>query len=389
MKKFLVVGITVFCFTVNVSTAVVKEKNKVLGQEKIIAFTFIGKFDPKELKSLTFYTPARIGDREYWRNRGVVPAAHQTWFDLLKSPVDRAVDILMNRDYGGETNPVICIDEFGFDFGGKTDQKSAKILRTTKQKKSDLDLAVWQMRGPISQVLAEAYKDVVSLVLMEAYVSSKSDYWWIATQVYVARMHKILEKSVVALGLSSGKPEDKNKWADTREEVEQQMRFVRLVAPESPGIGFFAPSATPELLQFADQLCERYFDFPADGTGLPEEALRLHQFFSKQHKNATIVSSPIWAEPNRGAENPNILVQPRTLRVYLLNIGDKAAKNVKVKLRNPAEQGGDVFADGELSFLPEKFGVSVVLAWTGEAKVWKMWVLEIEAEECEIRIFNF
>ncbi len=388
MRKLLVVGIVIFCLAVNAS-AIVKEKKKVLGKEKIFAFTYLGKKDPKELKSLTFLAPARAGDREYWRKRGVVPAIGQTWYDLLKSPLDRAVEILINLNYGGDPNPVVCIDEFGFDFGGKTDQKSANILRITKQKKPNLDLAVWQMRGPISQVLAKAYQDVVSLVLMEGYVSSKSDYWWIATQVYVARMHKILEKSIVALGISSGKSEDKNKWADTKEELEQQMRFVRLVAPESPGIGFFAPSATTELLQFADQLCERFFDFPTDGRGLPEEALRLHQFFSKRHKDATIVSSPIWAEPNRGAEDPNNLVQPKTLRVFLLNIGDKPVRNIKIRLRNPTDLGGHVFADGELSFLPEKFGVAAVLAWTGEAKVWKTWTLEIEAEGCEVYIYHF
>ncbi len=353
MKKLLVIAL-IFCGFIFNATAIQKKKNKVLGQEKIIAFTFIGKHDPK----------------------------------VLKSPVDKAVEILVNRNYGGDPNPVVSIDEFGFDFGGKTDQKSAKILRTTKEKKPDLDLAVWQMRGPISHVLAEAYRDVVSLVLMEGYVSDDSDYWWLATQVYVARMHNILGKSIVALGLSSGKPEDKNKWADTKEEVEQQMRFVRLIAPESPGIGFFAPSASPELLTNADQLCEQFFNFPSDGTGISEKALLIHRFFSKQHKKATIVSSPIWAEPNRGADDPNILVQPRTLRVYLLNIGDKAARNVKIKLRNPAEQGGDVFADGKVSYLPEKFGVSAVLAWTGETKVWKTWTLEIEAEDCEIHIFN-
>jgi len=258
MKKLLVLAF-VFCGFIFNATAIQKKENKVLGQEKIIAFTFVGQHDPKELKSLTFHTPARVGDFKYWRNRGVVPAAHQTWFDLLKSPVDKAVEILVDRDYGGDPNPVVSIDEFGFDFGGETDQKSAKILRTAKERKPDLDLVVWQMRGPISQVLAEAYRDVVSLVLLEAYVSDKSDYWWLATQVYVAKMHNILGKSVVALGLSSGKPEDKNKWADTKEEIEQQMRFVRLIAPESPGIGFFAPSATPELLTYADQLCGQLF----------------------------------------------------------------------------------------------------------------------------------
>ena len=388
MRKLLVVAIVILCFVPSAS-AFTQKKKKVLGKENIIAFTYLGKKDPKVLESLTFLAPARAGDREYWRKRGVVPAIGQTWYDLLKSPVDRAVEILMNLNYGGDPNPVVCIDEFGFDYGGKTDQKSASILRITKQKKTNLDLAVWQMRGPISQVLADAYRDVVSLVLMEAYVSNMNDYWWIVTQVYVARMYKILEKSVVSLGISSGKPEDKNRWADTKEELEQQMRFVRLVAPESPGIGFFAPSATLELLQFADQLCERFFDFPTDGKGLPEEALRLHQFFSKRHKDATIVSSPIWVEPNRGADDPNILVQPRILRVFLLNIGSKSARNIKIRLRNPTDQGGNVFADGELSFLPERFGVAAVLAWTGDAKVWKTWTLEIDAEGCEVYIYHF
>ncbi len=116
MKKNLAIVFVLYGLIINV-LAVQEGKKKVLGQEKIIAFTFVGKHDPKELKSLTFLSPARIGDLKYWRNRGIVLAAHQTWFDLLKSPVDRAVEILMNLNYGGDPNPVVCIDEFGFDFG--------------------------------------------------------------------------------------------------------------------------------------------------------------------------------------------------------------------------------------------------------------------------------
>ena len=50
MKKLLVVGIVIFCLALKVSV-IAQEKNKVLGQEKIIAFTFIGKHDPKEMSS--------------------------------------------------------------------------------------------------------------------------------------------------------------------------------------------------------------------------------------------------------------------------------------------------------------------------------------------------
>ncbi len=47
------------------------------------------------------------------------------------------------------------------------------------------------------------------------------------------------------------------------------MRFVRLIAPESPGIGFY--SGTPELLTAADALSAHFFGFPTDGSGLPAE----------------------------------------------------------------------------------------------------------------------
>ncbi|MGD2245428.1 MAG: hypothetical protein PVI11_02655 [Candidatus Aminicenantes bacterium] len=377
-----------FCLAVSVQ-AVTKVREEILGQERIIAFTYIGEYDPKELRSLTFFAPARPGDRTYWRKRGVVPAVGQTWYDLLKSPVDKAVDILINLDYGGDPNPVVCIDEFGFDYGGLTDQKSARILRLTKKKKPELNLTVWQMRGPISHVLAAAYRDVVSLVLMEAYIGDKRAYWWIATQVYVARMHGLLEKSIVALGLSPPNSKDEQSWASTEKEVEQQLRFVRLIAPESPGVGFFAPAASPELLRYADKLCERFHDIPTDGTGLPEDVLRVHRLFTNSYDRPTLVTSPVWVEPNREESDPNILVLPHTMRIFLLNIGDKAAQDVKVRLRNPEEEGGEVFAEGELDFVPEKYGMTAVLSWTKAARGWKMWDVEIEADGCDILIFRF
>jgi hypothetical protein len=364
-------------------------KEKILGQDRIFAFNYIGKYDPKKLNAITFHAPARPGDREYWRKRGVVPAVGQTWYALLQNPVEKAVDILINLNYGGDPHPVVCIDEFGFDYGGVTDQKSARILRLTKEKKPELNFAVWQMRGPISNVLAEAYKDVASLVLLEAYVGDASAYWWIATQVYVARMHGLLEKSIVALGLSPPDTETGERWASTEEEVEQQIRFVRLMAPESPGIGFFAPAANPKLLQFTDKLCLQFENIPSDGSGLSEEALRMHRLFTSEYKMPTIVTSPDWVEPNRGAEDPNILVQPQTLRIYLLNIGNKAATNLKIRLRNPEKTGGNVFAQGELAFLPEKYGIVAVLPWTESAKSWKMWVVEIDAEGCDVLVFDY
>ena len=105
----------------------------------------------------------------------------------------------------GIPQPVVMIDEFGFDYGGQMDQKSAQVLRQTKLKKPDLALAVWDMRGPIPQVLAEAYRDVADLVMFESYVGNQQQYWWIASQVWSARRYGILPKTIVGSRRGEGR----------------------------------------------------------------------------------------------------------------------------------------------------------------------------------------
>ena len=82
----------------------------------------------------------------YWRARGVVIGVGNTWFNLLRSPIEKAVYNLVGQNYGGNPRPVVMIDEFGFDYGGRMDEKSAQILRQTKRRKPELPLAVWEMR---------------------------------------------------------------------------------------------------------------------------------------------------------------------------------------------------------------------------------------------------
>ncbi len=170
-------------------------KTKVLGLDKVIAFGYSPDnkdFSPKQLHSVTLIGPA--DDWKYWQSRGVVAGAGHTWFDLLRSPIDKAVENLTGQNYGGNPHPVVMIDEFGFDYGGLMDQKSAQILRQAKLRKPDLALAVWDMRGPIPQVLAEAYRDAADLVMFESYVHDQQQYWYIAGQVWSARRYGILPK---------------------------------------------------------------------------------------------------------------------------------------------------------------------------------------------------
>jgi hypothetical protein len=353
----------------------------------VIAFTYSpGKdFDPKQLRSVTLFGPSKPEDWQYWRARGVVMGVGHTWYDLLRSPVEKAVDNLVVQNYGGNPQPVVMIDEFGFDYGGRMDEKSAQILRQTKRRKPELALAVWEMRGPIPSVLAEAYRDVADLVMMESYVSDKKQYWFIASQVWSARRYGILPKTIVVLGVGKGGNPGEN-WAQTKEELEQQIRFVRLIAPDSPGVGFYA--GTAELLAQADALCAHFSALPTDGSGLPADVLGLAKTFSRRYDKPTLVVSPDLVEPNYNEDGKG-LVEPKTMRPYLINLGDQDAQNVKVRLRNPPDKGGNVFAEGVVPLIPKRAEAIGVLPVTAEWHEWVgEWDMEVEAPSCEVLAFR-
>ena len=364
------------------AAAAPSSRRRVLGLDRVVAFTYLA--NARNLHSVTL-TLAGPKDWKYWADRGVVPVFAHTWFDLLRnSSVDKASDLLAHSDYGGNPHPVVCIDEFGFDMGGHTDEHCAQILQATRKKRPDLGLAVWQMREPVPAVLGEAYRRYVDLVLPECYVGEPKNYWWIATQLHAARMHRILDKTVVCLGLGVGGNPGEN-WITSKDELERQLRFVRLIAPESPGVAFFGGDNVPEIVAAADDLCSRFWDLPSDGSGLPPEVLELHMTFSGHYDRPVIVCSPLWVEPDRDPTiDPNNLMNPKVMRVYLMNLGEKDAKNITVRLRNPKENGGNVFAEGVVSSMPRRGEAAAVLPVTAEWKVWKTWEMEIAAPGAEV-----
>ena len=362
------------------------EKAHVWGLDKVIAFTYSpASLDAKQLHSATLVGPLHPGEWKYWQQRGVVAAVGHTWFDLLRSPIDKAVGNLVEQDYGGNPRPVNMIDEFGFDFGGLMDQKSAQILRLTKHQKPDLALAVWEMRGPIPQVLAEAYRDVADLVMLESYVHDQGMYWYIASQVWSARRYGILPKTIVVLGVGKGGNPGED-WAETNEELERQIRFVRLIAPESPGVGFFG--GTPELLAHADALCAGYLHLPTSGVGLPAEVRDLAWTFSRDYQKPKLVASPSFVEPSFKEDGSGI-AQPMMMRVYLINLGDADAQNVTVRLRNLPNLGGNVFAAGVVPLVPRRSETVAVLRVTDLWREWVgRWILEIDAPGCDVDIYK-
>jgi len=58
------------------------------------------------------------------------------------------------------------------------------------------------------------------------------------------------------------------------------------------------------------------------------------------------------------------------MRVLLINLGDKDAENIKIKLKNPEGKGGKVFAQGTTHVTGKSVAVAV-LPVTAKWQVWK------------------
>lgn len=391
MKKIILVWLGMTLAACGVFTARgtrTGERPKVLGLDKIIAMVYYPEEDARAFKSATY---AHSADWRYWSGRGGIAATAKTWQSLLtNTTVEQGVAILAGIDFKDNPRPLLAIDEFGFDEGGESDQKSAEILEAFKKQKPHVSLGVYQMRGPVPKVLAETYKRVVDLLMMECYVGDVKDYWWIASQLHAARLHGLLEKSIALIGLGVGGQSGEN-WVATKEELERQIRFIRLVAPESPGVGFFKGKVDPELTAYADELCERFYSIPTDGAGLPPEALDVHKLFSTLHERPMLVTSASWCEPDRTYADPHKLVHPYAFRLYIMNLGSQDAKDVTVRLANPEDQDGDVFAEGTVSLIPKQSSIEAVLSLTEPDKKWKGWKnwgIKIEAAGCDTKVFG-
>ncbi len=99
-----------------------------MGLDKVIAFYGA----PKDIASAKFVLDANW---KYWRGRGGVASrgiAHQ---QFLQKNVDEAAAVLTNLDLGNNPNPVVTIDEFGWDYDGGIDRHTAEILKAVHKKK--------------------------------------------------------------------------------------------------------------------------------------------------------------------------------------------------------------------------------------------------------------
>ena len=362
--------------------------NKPFGLNAVIGFYGA----PQEIASANFVLSA---DWKYWQGRGGIASRGITHQQFLGKDVEEASNVLANLDTGGDPHPVVTIDEFGWDYDGGIDRHSAAVLKAVHKKKPGLKIAVWQMRGPVAPALAATYRDTVELVLMETYFDLK-DAWMIPFQLQTARLNGLAGKTILGLGIGKESPDlGGYPWTQTKEELDQQLRLIRLVAPESPGVAFFGvdrlgkcPLTKDEL----DRLCGRFLQIPTDSAGLKPELLKLGRTFTQRYEKPAIFCSSGFVLPyfHSGHDGGpwGSTYKPPVARVLMMNLGDKNAAGVKAGLRAPGK-GGEVWAEGRLDIPARSVVVAVLPILPG--KQWHGWagteILTLDAPGCEV--FNF
>jgi hypothetical protein len=358
---------------------------KPFGLDKVIHFYM----QYPELKCQSFVTSA---DWQSWKNRGCVSTLTKTHQSFLHPPtsVEQAAGILTGLDYKGNPNPVVTIDEFGWDYDGGIDQHTMDVLKAVHAKNPELKIAVWQMRGPVAPQLAKVYRDTVELVMMETYYDLK-DAWIIPFQLQTARCNGILDKTIIGLGL--GTENDGSPWTRTPEELQQQLALIRFVAPESPGVAFFGnlkkdeKSACQISAEQMDEIAGGFDKIPTDGRGLKPELLTLGKTFTKHYDRPAVFCSNqfmmCYFHSGFDGGKWGSLHQPVAARVQLMNLGYEDAKGVKVTLKDLKE--ADKVLGSTTTDIPARSTVVALVpgcgGWTASAN------LEVNVPGGEV--FNF
>jgi hypothetical protein len=155
----------------------------------------------------------------------------------------------------------IAIDEFGSN-DSSVNANMLEALAIARRDSPGLFIAIWH-GGRLTPRFAEAYRRDADLVLLETYIAGKNFLRWrFGLKLDAARQAGILDKTVIALGINDI---DKRlgttmqPWANTSDELQAQMRWIRSYAPTSPGIAFFASHASFEIQRRASELAWSIF----------------------------------------------------------------------------------------------------------------------------------
>ena len=156
-------------------------------------------------------------------------------------------------------SPWIAIDEVGaYD---ETGRKIIAAVRAHQQAHPAGCRVLWSMG--VHDYWREV-RDAVDLFVPEIYLNYSGDHLGRIDE-YVGRARRVgcLDRTIPGLGINVVKDrENRPTVVPTREDVLRQVRHLKTIAPELPGVGFFTANAAPGVAEYADQLCGEYYVNP-------------------------------------------------------------------------------------------------------------------------------
>lgn len=261
---------------------------------------------PTEFRWCNVPTTVKDEDIEYWLRRGAIPCQWRGGVCYKDWTKEQLIESWGSSKW-------IAIDEIGGP--GEPTTKFMEALREIKSTRPEHFVAVWFMGA--HDYWAEV-KDIIDLFLPEVYLNYRGNHLG-QFDSYLDTIRRTATVSQTLFGLGINIVRDKEtkepKVVPTQEDVLRQIRHIKRIAPDMPGIAFFTSySAAPGVAEYADELCGEYF------------------------------VKPLLTIPDQRVDIGNG-VRPLA-RVKVANHGGMTARGVKVRLCQVGP-GGEVHAESE------------------------------------------
>jgi hypothetical protein len=204
---------------------------------------------PQHFKWCNVPTTVEPKDRDWWLWHGAVPCVWKGGVCYKEWSVEQ-----FTRSYND--SPWIAIDEIG-----PCDEKGRKIIvavRAHKQAHPAGCRALWYMG--VHDYWREV-RDAVDLFVPEIYLNYSGNHLGKIDE-YVRRTRQVgcADRMIPGLGINVIEDQQKRPTVvPTRADVLRQIRHLKTIAPELPGVGFFTASAAPGVAEYADELCGEYY----------------------------------------------------------------------------------------------------------------------------------
>ncbi len=275
----------------------------------------------KNLRYLTMSSTTDDSLLQYWNRRGSI---RLKWYggklDLKEDEEAQRKRYIENLDkILAEGYDGIIIDEIGSYPGPEARELARRwsaILLAMRKKYPKMQLWIWNA-GSLLPDMASAYRNAKAIVLLECYENwvtkafhTHSFYDYFDQRISMSRHTDSIDlvgssvASIMCLGVGP------NHGGMAKEQIEDQVRYIKRHGPEMPGISFWGGNdkwseALGGLDEFLDQLCLKYYIMPV----------------------VTIRPEWIWPssyDPRAGQEV--------AVRIRVHNIGGMEARDVKVRL---------------------------------------------------------